>query len=46
MLHKMIPLNVPEKNGCSGSADFGPIANAIVELGPQFRVIIFLNLVD
>ncbi len=46
MLHKMIPLSVPEKNGCSGFADFGPIASAVAELGSQFRVIVFLNLWD
>ena len=41
---KTIPLNVPESNGCSGSADFGPLADLVKELGPQLAVLVFLLL--
>jgi hypothetical protein len=40
--HKSIPLKVAEKNGCSGSADFGPLADAVKELGPQLGVVVML----
>jgi hypothetical protein len=39
---KGIPLDVPEKSGCSGSADFGPRAGAVKQLGPQVGVAVFL----
>jgi hypothetical protein len=41
-IHKTIPLNVRDKTGCSGSADFGPLACAVKELGPQLGVVVFL----
>ena len=44
MILKMVPLVVAEKNGCSGSADFGPLANAVQQLGSQLGVIVFLLL--
>jgi len=42
LIRKTIPLDVPEKSGCSGSADFGPLADAVKELGPQLGVVVFL----
>ena len=33
VLRKTIPLEVPEKTGCSGSADFGPLGDRVKELG-------------
>ena len=42
MIRKTIPLDVPEKAGCSGSADFGPLAEAVNDLGPQLGVVVFM----
>jgi hypothetical protein len=42
MIRKTIPLNVPEKTGCSGSADFGPLTEAVKELGTQLGVVVFM----
>ena len=42
LIRKTIPLDVPEATGCSGSADFGPLADAVEELGPQLGVVVFL----
>jgi len=39
---KAIPLIKPEKDGCSGSADFGPLADAVKELGSQLGVVVIL----
>jgi hypothetical protein len=44
LIRKSIPLNVPAKNGCGGSADFGPLTAAVKELGPQLGVVVFLLL--
>jgi hypothetical protein len=41
-LRKTIALTVAEENGCSGSADFGPLSAAVKELGPQIGVVAFL----
>jgi hypothetical protein len=35
-------LDVPEEDGCSGSADLGPLAEAVVKLGPELGVVVFL----
>jgi hypothetical protein len=40
---KAIPLKVPEKNGCSGSADIGPLADAVKELGAYLGVVVLLT---
>lgn len=37
-----VALDVPATDGCSGSADFGPLADAVEELGGQLRVVMFL----
>jgi hypothetical protein len=42
MIRKTIPLNVAEKTGCSGSADFGPLTEAVKELGTQLGVVVFM----
>jgi hypothetical protein len=42
MIRKTIPLAVPEKTGCSGSADFGPLTEAVEELGAQLGVVVFM----
>jgi hypothetical protein len=42
MIRKTIPLNVPEKTGCSGSADFGLLTDAVKELGAQLGVVVFM----
>jgi hypothetical protein len=42
MIRKTIPLDVPEKTGCSGSADFGPLTEAMKELGPELGVVVFM----
>jgi hypothetical protein len=42
MIRKTIPLVVAEKNGCSGSADFGPLAEAVEELGDRLGVVVFM----
>jgi hypothetical protein len=42
LIRKTIPLDVPEEGGCSGSADFGPLAAAVTELGPQIGIVAFL----
>jgi hypothetical protein len=42
LIRKTIPLGVPEKDGCSGSADFGPLASAVAELGSPLRAIVYL----
>jgi hypothetical protein len=42
MIRKTIPLHVQEKTGCSGSADFGPLTEAVKELGPKLRVVVFM----
>ena len=44
MIRKTIPLDVPEKTGCSGSADFRPLAEAVKELGTQLGVVVFMLL--
>jgi len=41
-ISKTIPLVVSEKNGRSGSADFGPLKDIVKDLGPQLAVIAFL----
>ena len=42
LLRKTIFLNVAENNGCSGSADFGLLADAVQTLGPQLGLVVFL----
>jgi len=42
LIRKTIPLDVPEATGCRGSMDFGPLADAVKELGPQLGVVVFL----
>jgi hypothetical protein len=42
LIRKTIPLDAPEKTGCSGSADFGPLTEAVKQLGPQLGVVVFL----
>ncbi len=42
LIRKTIPLDVPEMTGCSGSADFGPLSEAVKQLGPQLGVVVFL----
>jgi len=44
LIRKSIQLNVPEKNGCRGSWDFGLLTNTVKELGPQIGLIVFLLL--
>jgi hypothetical protein len=39
---KVVPFKVLQKNGCSGSADLGPLAGAVKELGPQIGLVVFL----
>ena len=41
-IRKSIPLDVPEKDGCSGSKDFGLLTEAVKELGSQLGLIVFL----
>ena len=41
-IHKLIPLQIAERNGCSGATDFGSLTNAVKELGPQLGLIVFL----
>lgn len=40
---KAIPLNMPEKNGCSGSADLGSLASAVKQLGSQLGLVVMLS---
>jgi hypothetical protein len=42
LIRKTIPLDVSENSGCSGSADFGLLADAVKELGQQLGVVVFL----
>jgi hypothetical protein len=42
LLGKIIPLTMPDANGCKGSADFGPLASAVQELGPRLCVVVML----
>ena len=42
LIRKTVPLNVPEEDGCSGSADFGPLTAAVKELGSQIGIVAFL----
>jgi hypothetical protein len=42
VIPKAIPLNVPDNNCRSGSADFGPLTDVVKELGSQLGVIVFL----
>ncbi len=42
-IHKSIPLNVPEKDGSSGSKDFGLLTEAMKELGSLLGLIVFLT---
>jgi hypothetical protein len=42
MIRQTIPLNVAEKTGCSGSADFGPLNEAVQELGTELGVVVFM----
>ncbi len=44
VINKVILLNAPVGNGCGGTVDFGPLADAVKELGTQIAVIVFLNL--
>jgi hypothetical protein len=44
MIRKAIPLNAPQKHGCAGSADLGPLTAAVKELGPQLGLVVFLLL--
>jgi len=44
MIRKAIPLNAPEKDGCGGTADLGPLTAAVKELGPQLGLVVFLLL--
>jgi len=44
MIRKTIPFSVVETNGCRGSADFGPLADAVRDLGRELRIIVFLLL--
>jgi hypothetical protein len=39
---KTIPLDVAEKNGCSGSAEFGPLVDVVNRLGPEIGLVVFL----
>ena len=41
-VRKTIPLDIPETDGCSGSADFGPLTEVVNELGAQLGVVTFL----
>jgi len=41
---RSIVLKVPEPDGCSGTADFGPLVDVVKRLGPQLRIIAFLAL--
>lgn len=43
MIRKSIPLDVGEKDGCSGSAEFGKLADAVAELGTELGVVVFLE---
>jgi hypothetical protein len=42
LIRKTIPLTASEANGCSGSADFGPLASAVQELGGRIGIVAFL----
>jgi hypothetical protein len=44
LIRKTIPLDVPETTGCSGSADFGLLEDAVKELGSELGVVVFLLL--
>src|SRR5262245_7814770 len=39
LIRKTVPLNVAEPQGCSGSADLGPLADAVQQLGPQLAAV-------
>lgn len=41
---KIVPFKVLQKDGCSGSADFGLLSTAVKELGPQLGLVVFLLL--
>ncbi len=45
MIRKTVRLDVPAGSGCSGTADLGPLADAVAELGPKLAVIVILLLV-
>jgi hypothetical protein len=42
LIRKTIPLGMPENNGRRGSVDFGPLTEAVKELGPRLGVVMFL----
>lgn len=42
LIRKTIALDMPEKDGCSGLADFGRLTDAVKELGPQLGAVVFL----
>jgi len=41
-IRKTIPLDVAEKGGCSGSADFGLLTDVVRELGSQLGMVVIL----
>jgi hypothetical protein len=42
MIRRTIPLGALEKAGCSGSADFGPLTEAVKKLGSRLRIVVFM----
>ena len=42
MCRKTVPLNVAEKIGCSGSADFGLLSDATKQLGNELGLVVFI----
>jgi len=42
MIRKTVPLNVPASGGCSGTADLGPLGDAVAELGSKLAVVVIL----
>ena len=41
MVRRTVPLDVAEEIGCSGSADFGPLAEVVAELGTELGLVVF-----
>jgi hypothetical protein len=39
---KTISLHASETGGCGGAADFGPLTDAVKELGPHLGIVVFL----
>jgi len=43
LVNRKVPLDVPEENGCSGSADFGKLSALADELGTSLGMVVCLT---